>query len=180
MLYQFKRFNFGACVIDGCLYAFGGQRYSESEEHYFTREALDSVEMLDLRGDHANAEWTFGPKMPASLYNTGCFVPVEVTDTASPSASNKPPPSSVYLCGTTECQYSGSTLFGFMFTSVFRLDFAHDLNNRTRLKWTIVEHDVSEVKAYYRCVGARVNTRKLTKFATDIRPTRTTTSSPSE
>lgn len=133
--------------------------------------------MLDLHGDHANAEWTFAPKMPASLYNTGCFVPVDVAD--SQSSSNKPP-SSVYLCGTTECQYSGSTLFGFMFTSVFRLDFTHDLNNRTRLKWTIVEHDVSEVKAYYRSVGARVNTRKLTKFATDIRPTRTNTSSLSE
>ena len=94
--------------------------------------------------------------MPASLYNTGCFV------------LGNEDPRSVYLCGTTECQYSGSTLFGFMFTSVFRLDFGHDINNHARLKWSIVEHDVSEVKAYYRCVGARMNTRKLVKFSTDV------------
>lgn len=155
MLYRI-RFNFGSCIVDDHLYAFGGQRYSESEEHYFTREALDSVEVYDVKN---GGEWKLGPKMPASLYNTGCFV----IDEQQPSKS-------VYLCGTTECQYSGTTLFGFMFTSVFRLDFCNEqLANKTKLKWTIVEHDVSEVKAYYRCVGARVNTRKLIKFSTDIR-----------
>lgn len=133
------------------IYVFGGQRYAESEEHYFTREALDSVEIFDFK----TREWTAGVKMPAPLYNTG----VCVFDDKNQS---------IYLCGTTECQYSGTTLFGFMFTSVFRLDFINGSNKETRTKWSIVEHDVSEIKAYYRCVAGRVNTRKLHKFHSEI------------
>lgn len=147
---------------------FGGQRYSASEEHYYTREALDSVETYDLRA--ANATWTLGPQMPASLYNTGCLV--------MPSG----PHVSVYVCGTTERQYSGSSLFWFMYTSVFRLDLITSADPsaavselasvvRPRARWTVVEHDVSEVKAYYRCVAARLNTSKLIRLGSDIRST---------
>lgn len=145
------RFNFGACIHNDKIYAFGGQRYAESREHYFTREALESVEIYDPDTN----SWTEGPKMPASLYNTGVCVCAHKND-------------SIFVCGTTECQFSGTTLFGFMFTSVFRLDFITDLKNDVRYKWTIIEHDVSDIKAYYRCVSASVNTRKLYKFNTQI------------
>lgn len=134
-------------MLNDKLYVFGGQRYNESGAHFFTREALDSVEVYDFK----TKVWTTSLKMPAPLYNTGVCVYDE---------SNK----SIYLCGTTECQYGGNSIFGFMFTSAFRLDFVNDINNKTKLKWTIVEHDVSEIKAYYRCVCARVNTRKLYKI----------------
>ncbi|CAF0718298.1 unnamed protein product [Brachionus calyciflorus] len=150
------RFNFGACVHQDRIYTFGGQRYAESREHYFTREALDSVEIYNLKTN----EWTWGPKMPAPLYNTGICI----------YEDNK---NSIYLCGTTECQFSGTTLFGFMFTSVFRLDFENDMNetsssNSSKSKWTIVEHDVSDIKAYYRCISAKINSRKLHKLNTQI------------
>jgi N-acetylneuraminic acid mutarotase len=144
------RFNFGACVLADRIYVFGGQRYDESEENYFTREALDSVEIFDLD----KREWSAGPKMPAPLYNTGVCVFDEQRKC-------------IYVCGTTECKYSNTKLFGFMFTSVFRLDFVDE----ERTKWTVVEHDVSDIKTYYRCVSARVNTRKLHKFQTDIQST---------
>jgi hypothetical protein len=148
------RFNFGACLLNDKIYVFGGQRYNESEQNYFTREALDSVEIYDLN----TKEWTFGTKLPSSLYNTG----VCVYDN-----DNK----CIYVCGTTECKYSGNTLFGFMFTSVFRLEFSNDVNNDTKMKWTIVEHDVSDIKSNYRCVSAKLNTRKIHKCNTDIETT---------
>jgi hypothetical protein len=130
-----------------------GQRYNESDRNYFTREALDSVEIFDLK----SREWSLGKKMPSSLYNNG----VCVYDNDSKC---------IYLCGTTECKYSGNTLFGFMFTSVFRLEFSDDVNNETKMKWTVVEHDVSDIKSNYRCLAAKLNTRKLHKCSTDIEP----------
>ena len=145
------RFNFGACVLNNRIYAFGGQRYNESDQNYYTREALDSVEMFDL----TTREWSLVSKMPSPLYNTGvCIYDDDST--------------CVYVCGTTECKYSGNTLIGFMFTSVFRLEFINDQNNCEKLKWTVVEHDVSEIKSNYRCLAAKLNTKKIHKCHTDI------------
>jgi N-acetylneuraminic acid mutarotase len=141
------RFNFGACVLSEKIFVFGGQRYDESEENYFTREALDSVEIYDLK----SRKWKQGPKMPAPLYNTGVCVFDEQRKC-------------IYVCGTTECKYSKTKLFGFMFTSVFRLEFIDE----EITKWSVVEHDVSEIKTYYRCIAARVCSQKLHQFKTDI------------
>ena len=167
------RFNFGACVLnDAHIYVFGGQRYNESSgSAYFTRESLDSVEIYDIAGDR----WTRGARMPGSLYNTG----VCVDSTRC-----------VYVCGTTECKYSSprlhgvgdgdgqrtaSSLFGFVYTSVYRLEIDddddatvlddNDVDERTRqrMKWNVVEHDVSEIKANYRCVSLQLNVTRLTK-----------------
>ena len=146
-----KRFNFGACVLNDKIYVFGGQRYNESEENYFTREALDSVEIYDIATD----KWSFGLNLPSTLYNTGiCIYDNDFK--------------CIYLCGTTECKYSGNTLFGFMFTSVFRLELISDANNDYKMKWTIVEHDVSNIKSNYRCIAAQLNTQRLHKLHTDI------------
>ena len=93
--------------------------------------------------------------MPSTLYN--CGVCIYGDDSKC-----------VYVCGTTECKYSGNTLIGFIFTSVFRLEFINDLNNETKMKWTVVEHDVSDIKSSYRAIAARLNTRKLRKCHTDI------------
>ncbi len=133
------------------IYVFGGQRYLESEQNYFTREALDSVEMFDLN----TREWCVARNMPNSLYNTG----VCVYDDDSKC---------IYVCGTTECKYSGNTLFGFMFTSLFRLEFQTDLNNQIKMKWTVVEHDLSDIKSNYRCIAAKLNTNKLNLCQTQI------------
>lgn len=146
------RFNFGACVINSKIYVFGGQRYITNEQNYFTREALESVEVFDL----VTREWSIGDSMPSPLYNTG----VCVFDNEDSNC--------IYICGTTECKYSGTTLFGFIFTSVFRLEFSKDVNNDTKLKWTVVEHDVSDIKSNYRCVAAKINTRKLHKCQTTL------------
>ena len=72
----------------------------------------------------------------------------------------------IYVCGTTECKFSGNTLLGFMFTSVYRLEL---LNGNERMKWTVVEHDLSDIKSNYRCIAARLNTRKLYKCNIDIK-----------
>lgn len=146
------RFNFGACLIDQKILVFGGQRYDESEENYFTREALDSVEVYDLKTN----KWLPGLRMPAPLYNTGVCVWVD----------EQPAKKWIYLCGTTECKYSKTKLFGFMFTSVFKLELNE--NDNEMVKWSVVEHDVSDIKTYYRCIAARVGTKRLYKFNTDI------------
>lgn len=138
------RFNFGACVLENKIYIFGGQRYNESES-YYTREALDSVEIYDLD----TREWSSGPTMPSSLYNT---------------AVCKYDEKSLYLCGTTECKFSGNTLIGFMFTSVFRLEFMNNTLNGNGTKWSVVEHEVTDIKSNYRCVATRLNTSKLNKL----------------
>lgn len=143
------RFNFGAVVLNAKIFVFGGQRYDESEDSFFTREALDSVEIYDIKAD----QWYEGTKMPSPLYNTG----VGLSDEDSKS---------IYVCGTTECKYSGNRLMGFMFTSVFRMDISNLDTNE--IKWTVVEHDVSEIKSNYRCLTARVNTRKLKRIETNI------------
>ena len=149
LFFCFQRFNFGAIVLNEKIYVFGGQRYDESEDSFFTREALDSVEIYDIETD----QWSEGVKMPSPLYNTG----VGLSDADS---------NSIYVCGTTECKYSGSRLMGFMFTSVFRMDI---LNEKTHeIKWTVIEHDVSEIKSNYRCITVRVNTRKLKQIETSI------------
>jgi hypothetical protein len=164
------RFNFGACVLNEKIFVFGGQRYDESEENYFTREALDSVEVFDLKTQQWLTSLSQIIKMPAPLYNTGVSVfDLDVSDSKNDTKC-------IYLCGTTECKYSNTKLFGFMFTSVFRLAItnttttndSNDSNDLGKFKWTVVEHDVSDIKTYYRCVAARVNTRKLHKFLTDI------------
>lgn len=137
------RFNFGACALNDKIYVFGGQRYNESEQSYYTREALDSVEIYDTQ----TQEWSLGnDTMPNPLYNTGVCIYDD---------KNK----CVYVCGTTECKYSGNTLLGFMFTSVFRLEFLRE----DKMKWTVVEHDLSDIKSNYRCIAAKLNTRKLYK-----------------
>ena len=82
------RFNFGACVLNNKIYVFGGQRYNESEQNYYTREALDSVEMFDLN----TREWSMVIQMPSPLYNTGVCVYDDDFKC-------------VYVCGTTECKY---------------------------------------------------------------------------
>ena len=93
--------------------------------------------------------------MPSPLYNTGvCVYDDDLR--------------CVYVCGTTECKYSGNTLIGFMFTSVFRLDIVNDLNNEIKYKWTVVEHEVSEIKSNYRCLAAKLNTKNIRKCHTDI------------
>ena len=53
---------------------------------------------------------------------------------------------------------------------MFRLDFGEnlELDDPTKSKWTVVEHDVSEIKTYYRCVAARISARKLHKFQADM------------
>jgi len=145
------RFNFGACVLNNKIYVFGGQRYNESEQNYYTREALDSVEMFDLN----TREWSMVTQMPSPLYNTGVCVYDDDFKC-------------VYVCGTTECKYKTNTLIGFIFTSVFRLEILNDLNNETKYKWTVVEHDVSEIKSNYRCLAAKLNTKKIHKCHTDI------------
>ena len=137
------RFNFGACVFNEKIYVFGGQRYNESEQSYYTREALDSVEIFDFK----TRKWSMGVKMPNPLYSIGvCLYDDDFK--------------CIYVCGTTECSYSGTTLAGFMFTSVFRLEVD---SNGEKMKWTIIDKDVSEIKTNYRCVAARINTRKLHK-----------------
>lgn len=140
------RFNFGACVINSNLiYIFGGQRYNESEQSYYTREALDSVEIYNV----VTGEWKIMcEKMPQSLYNTGVC---KYDDKEK----------CLYVCGTTECTFSGSTIMGFMFTSVFRLELKDHLLDS--FKWTIVEQDVSDIKSNYRCVAVKLNTCKLYK-----------------
>jgi hypothetical protein len=136
------RFNFGSCLIESQIYVFGGQRYNESEQSYYTREALDSVEVYNIKTN----EWHTAVDMPSPLYNCGTII----------YDDNK---KCVYICGTTECKYSGSTLLGFMFTSVYRLE----LNGNDTMKWTVVEHDLTDIKSNYRCIAARLNTRKLYK-----------------
>lgn len=143
------RFNFGACVLNDKIYAFGGQTYAEAEMHFFTRKALDSVEVYDIKSN----KWSFGAKMPMPLYNTGVGYYDEKFK-------------SIYLSGTSESQYTGTTLFGYMFTSLFRMEFLDETGGQ--FKWTIVENDVSDIKAYYRCIAAKVNTKKLYKFDTQI------------
>lgn len=117
------RFNFGACVRDKKIYIFGGQRYNESDS-YYTRESLDSVEVYDIESD----QWAMCEPMPSSLYNTA----VCAYDTDC-----------LYLCGTTECKFSGNTIIGFMFTSIFRLEFKDNTLDGKAVKWTIVEHEVT-------------------------------------
>ncbi len=74
--------------------------------------------------DIETKEWRLIEPMPAPLYNTA----------VCKYASN-----TVYLAGTTECKFSGNTLIGFMFTSVFRLQWTET----GMLKWAVVEHEVS-------------------------------------
>jgi len=78
------------------------------------------VEVYDIE----TKEWRLIEPMPAPLYNTA----------VCKYASN-----TVYLAGTTECKFSGNTLIGFMFTSVFRLQWTET----GMLKWAVVEHEVS-------------------------------------
>lgn len=141
------RFNFGACTLNDQIYVFGGQTYNESEQSFYTREALDSFEIYDIK----TQQWSQGTNMPSPLYNTGVCVYDE---------KNK----CIYVCGTTECKYSGNTLLGFMFTSVFRLELLAE----NKMKWTVVEHDLSDIKSNYRCLAVRLNTRKLYKCETDV------------
>ena len=138
------RFNFGACVLNNKIFIFGGQRYNESEQSYYTREALDSVEIYDID----KKEWSPGESMPNPLYNTGIC---------------KYDDEDIYVCGTTECKFSGNTLMGFMFTSVFRMNYAKQCKEDAdcRAKWTVVEHEVTDIKSNYRCVAAKLNTKKL-------------------
>jgi hypothetical protein len=69
----------------------------------------------------------------------------------------------IYVCGTTECRYSKNKLIGFMFTSVFRLEFKKNNDNTYETKWHVVEHDVTDIKSNFRCVAAKINTNKLHK-----------------
>lgn len=76
-------------------------------------------------------EWQImSEKMPQSLYNTGVC---KYDDQEK----------CLYVCGTTECTFSGSTIMGFMFTSVFRLELTNHLLDSS--KWTIVEQDVRTI-----------------------------------
>lgn len=84
------------------------------------REALDSVEVYDLN----TKQWSLVDPMPAPLYNT---------------AVCQRDANTLYLAGTTECKFSGNTLIGFMFTSVFRLQWT----DSGKANWTVVEHEVT-------------------------------------
>lgn len=132
------RFNFGMAVVNEKIYVIGGQRYLESQNSFYTREALSSVEVYDISCD----QWSIGASTPHSIYNTGCCL-----------LDNN-----LYVCGTTEYRYdtSSSSLYGYMFTSVYKFDVLN-------CNWTIIEHDVTDLRTNYRCLAARINTRKLKK-----------------
>jgi hypothetical protein len=130
------RFNFGVVCIHEKIYVIGGQRYLESEQSFYTREALSTVEIYDVMLD----QWSIGPSTPYSIYNTGiCFVDDDL-----------------YVCGTTEYKYDTNSVFGYMFTSIFKL-------NVLTGDWNIIEHDVTDLRSNYRCISAHLNTRKLKK-----------------
>jgi hypothetical protein len=132
-----SRFNFASCVVDDKIFVIGGQRYIESNQSFYTREALSSVEVYDIKAD----QWSIGASTPLQVYNT-C---VGVVDN-----------SYLYVCGTTE-QTFDTNAFGYMFTSVFRMSLSTG-------EWTVISNDVTDITTNYRCVLAKINVRKLRKY----------------
>ena len=97
---------------------------------------MSTVEIYDIQSD----QWSIGPSTPYSIYNTGiCLVDNDL-----------------YVCGTTEYKYDSASVFGYMFTSIFKL-------NVITGDWSIIEHDVTDLRSNYRCISAHLNTRKLKK-----------------
>lgn len=58
------RFNFGACVHDGEIYAAGGQIYSHAS-YTIDREVLRTVEIYNIESN----QWRLGPELPVELFN---------------------------------------------------------------------------------------------------------------
>lgn len=58
------RFNFGACIVDGEIYAAGGQIYSHAS-YTINREVLRTVEIYNIESN----QWRLGPELPVELYN---------------------------------------------------------------------------------------------------------------
>lgn len=58
------RFNFGACILDGEIYAAGGQIYSHAS-YTINREVLRTVEIYNMESN----QWRLGPELPTELFN---------------------------------------------------------------------------------------------------------------
>ena len=129
------RFNFGVCCInENSIFVIGGQRYLESEQSLYTREALSSVEIYDIYSD----QWSIGPSTPYPIYNPGiCLIGNDL-----------------FVCGTTEHCYDNNSEYRYMFTGILKMDVISR-------EWTIIENNITDLRTNYRCISAQLNTRKL-------------------
>ncbi|XP_060571917.1 kelch-like protein 3 [Ruditapes philippinarum] len=112
------RFNFGACIHDGEIFAAGGQIYSHAS-YTINREVLRTVEVYNIEAN----QWRLGPELPVDMFNVGlCVIN-----------------GAMYACGTPE--YEEDLTSQRSYNAVCRLD----LGTNT---WEMIEESLCSVRNF--------------------------------